>query len=219
MSERLSHPTATRLQAFLEESLESAERAVVESHLTRCDRCQTEVAELRSLFAALGGLPMLEPTPGFADRVMERVEVRRPVAVTVAAWTEEWLERITPQSTPGWAAAAAVLALPVIGATVLVAWLLSQPGVSAQGLWMIGTALVGEAAASSGQWVWTQLVDSTLALWAVELADFVGSVGRGQIGLAVVMFATLTAGSIYVLYQNLFRTQQPRRVEHASYVI
>ena len=169
MSERLSHPTATRLQAFLEASLEGAERAVVESHLTHCDRCQAEVAELRSLFAALDGLPMLEPTPGFTDRVMERVKVRRPVAVTVAAWTEEWLERITPQSTRGWAAAAAVLALPVIGATVLVAWLLSQPGVSAQGLWMVGTALVGEAAASSGQWFWAQLTDSTLALWAVQL--------------------------------------------------
>lgn len=215
MSEQLSHPNAERLQAFVEESLADAQRAVVDSHLTRCSRCRTEVDELRSLFAALAELPTLAPAEGFADRVMARVRVRRPVLAAASAW----LDRVTPRSTRGWAAAAAVFALPVIGATILMAWLLSQPGVSAQGLWTVGSALVADAAVGTGQWIWAQLSGSTLAVWATWAADLVASAGQGEIGLALVMFATLTASSIYVLYQNLFRTQQQRRIEHASYVI
>ncbi|MDX1674475.1 MAG: zf-HC2 domain-containing protein [Longimicrobiales bacterium] len=215
MSERFSHPSTERLEAFVEEALDGADRAVVDSHLTRCSDCQAEVAELRTLFAALGDLPELEPSAGFADRVMERVRVRQPVLAAASAW----LDRVTPQSTRGWAAAAAVFALPVIGTTVLVAWLLAQPGVSAQGLWTFGTALVGDAVVVGAQWVWTQLSSSTLAVWAAQAAEVVGTAGAGQVGLALVMFATLTAGSIYVLYQNLFRPQQQRRIEHASYVI
>ncbi len=215
MSERLNHPAAELLEAFVEESLDGAERAVVESHLTACNECQAEVTELRSLFTALGTLPELAPTAGFADRVMRHVRVRRPVWAGASAW----LDRVTPQSTRGWAAATAVFALPVIGATVLVGWLLSQPGVSAQGLWTFTATLAGETAASTWQWIWVQLSGSILAVWLTQAADILTSVSRGEVGLAVVMFATLTAGSIYVLYQNLFRTRQQRRIEHASYVI
>lgn len=225
MSERLNHPTTERLQAFVEASLEDAERAVVASHLTGCSECRREADELRSLFQALGSLPVLEPSPGFADRVMRKVRVRRPARAWAGAWTgatawaEGWLERVTPKSTRGWATASALFALPVIGATVLMAWLLSQPGVSVQGLWTMLAALAGDAATGTWQWGWAQLSGSVLAVWATQAAEYLGSVGRGQVGLAVVMFTTLTAGSIYVLYQNLFRTRQPRRIEHASYVI
>ena len=221
MSERLNHPTTERLQAFVEETLDGAERAVVESHLTTCGECHTEVDELRLLFQALGSLPELDPAPGFADRVMRHVRVPRPASAWAGATAavEGWLERIAPKSTRGWAAASAVFALPVIGATVLMAWLLSQPGVSAQGLWTFLAALAGDAATGTGQWVWAQLSSSVLAVWATRAAEYLGTVGRGEMGLAVVMFTTLTAGSIYVLYQNLFRTRQPRRIEHASYVL
>jgi hypothetical protein len=44
------------------------------------------------------------------------------------------------------------------------------------------------------------------------------SLGRGELGLAAVMFgATMTAASVYVLYENLFRPRT-RRAEHASFV-
>ena len=215
MSDKLNHPSAERLHGLVEESLDDAELAVVRSHLGGCAECRTEVAELRSLFEALGTLPAFEPTPGFANRVMRHVRVRQPALAGVSAW----LDRVTPQSTRGWAAAAAVFALPVVGATLLMAWLLAQPGVSAQGLWTYGAALVGDSVATTSQWAWTQLSNSVLAVWAVRLAEFLDTVGRGEIGLALVMFTTLTAASVYVLYQNLFRTQQTRRIEHASYVI
>lgn len=214
MSERLSHPSTERLQAFVEESLADAERAVVDSHLTHCSQCRTEVAEIQSVFAALSALPTFEPITGFADRVMVKVRVRRPLMVAAS----EWLDRVTPQSTRGWATAAAVFALPVIGATIVVGWLLAQPGVDAQGLWTVSTTLVGDAVGLISQWVWTQLSGSFLAVWATKMVEYLGTVGRGEIGLALVMFAVLTAGSIYVLYQNLFRNKQERRIEHASYV-
>lgn len=213
MSEIQDHPTTERLQGLVEESLDAAVRASVESHVAGCPRCRTEVVELQSLFAALRDLPVLAPSAGFADRVMAKVRVRRPALDVAGAW----LERIAPQTTRGWAAAAAVLAMPVLGATVLIAWLMSQPGVSAQGLWTLGVGLAGDAASMSWQWAWARLAGSTLAVWASQLTELLGSVGRGELGLAAVLFMTLTLGSIYVLYQNLFRTKA-QRVEHASYV-
>jgi len=199
----------------VEASLPTAEQAVVDSHLTHCADCQTEVAEFRALFTALGELPAFEPTVGFADRVMERVRVRQPILAAASAW----LDRVTPQSTRGWATAAAVFALPVIGATILMAWLLSQPGVSAQGLWLVTATMIENATIGASQWIWAQLSTSMLAAWSAQAVQFLGTVGRGELGLAAVMFTTLTAGSIYVLYQNLFRTQQQRGIEHASFVI
>jgi anti-sigma factor RsiW len=215
----MNHPSTERLQAFVEESLPGAEHAVVDSHLTHCSTCEAEVADLRALFTALSGLPRLEPSAGFAERVMADVHVRQPAWATAWAATTAWVDRVAPQTTKGWAAAAAVFALPVIGATVAVAWLLAQPGVSAQGLWTLTAVLTENAVAGAGQWVWAQLSTSALAVWAAQAFELLGSVGRGQLGLAVAAFATMTAGSIYILYQNLFRTQQQRRIEHASYVI
>lgn len=219
MSERLNHPSTERLQAFVEESLPTAEHAVVDSHLAHCSECEAEVADLRALFAALSGLPAFEPGVGFADRVMAEVHVRQPA--WAAAWeaASAWIDRVAPQTTKGWAAAAAVFALPVIGATVAVAWLLAQPGVSAQGLLTVSAVMAENAVVVGAQWVWAQLSTSTLAVWAAQAFELLGTVGRGQLGLAATVFATMTAGSIYILYQNLFRTQQQRRIEHASYVL
>lgn len=214
MSEIQSHPTAERLQGLVEESLDEVVRASVEPHVAACERCRAEVAEIRSLFEALGQLPTFAPAVGFADRVMANVRVREPALAAV----NDWLERVAPQTTRGWAAAAALFALPVVGATVVVAWLLSQPGVSAQGLWTLGLGLAGDGLSTAGQWTMARLADSVLAVWSTQIAEILGSVGRGEIGLAAVLFVTLMAGSIYVLYQNLF-ARKAQRVEHASYVL
>jgi hypothetical protein len=208
-----NHPSVERLNAFVERELGAGERAGVDAHLAACAHCREEVAELRSLFTALSELPRFAPTPGFADRVMAGVRVRKPVVVS----TGEWVERLTPQSTRGWAAAAAVLALPVLGATLVIAWIMAQPGVTSQGLWTLATTFAGEALSSGWHWAWTRFAETAVAGYLVRVASVLESVGRGEIGLAMVMFATLTAGSIYVLYQNLFRRQE-RRTENVSYV-
>lgn len=213
MSETLNHPSPDRLEALVEATLDGAAQAVVESHLATCERCQAEVADLRSLFEALSALPEVAPSAGFADRVMKGVRVRRPVL----AWLNEWIERLTPATNRGWAIAAAVVAMPVLASTALVWWLLSHPEVSVESLWLVASTMMSEGLSSGWQWVWASLAGSGLAVWASGLMDLAESLGRGGLGLAAVMFATLTVGSVYVLYQNLFRTNA-RRTEHASYL-
>jgi anti-sigma factor RsiW len=212
LSETLNHPAPDRLEALVEDTLDRAEKAVVESHLATCERCQVEVADLRSLFEALAALPEVAPSAGFADRIMKGVRVRRPVL----DWVNEWIERLTPDTNRGWAVAAAVVAMPALVTSALTWWLLSHPEVSAQRLWLVASALVGDALSAGWQWAWASFAGSGLAVWANGLLELAESLGRGGLGLAAIMFATLTIGSVYVLYQNLFRTNG-RRTQHASY--
>jgi anti-sigma factor RsiW len=213
VNEKRNHPTPERLQQLVEESLDREQRLAVESHVQECPDCRVELEEVRSLFGALATLPRFAPSPGFADLVMARVRVRQPAFAGVNAW----IERVTPHTTRGWAAAAAVLALPVIGATILVTWLLSRPGVTPQGLWTVATHLVEQGVSSGSQWAWARFAGTSLATWLAQAADLVQTVGGYEIGMAAVLFATLTAGSTYVLYQNLFRPEA-RRNENATYV-
>lgn len=217
MTDTRNHPTAERLQALVEESLDEAQRSEVEMHLSACAECRIELEELTVLFGALSGLERFAPSPVFADRVMAKVRVRRPAFAPAFAGASAWVERVTPRTTRGWAAAAAVLALPVLGAAVLITWVMSQPGVTPQGLLALSSDLFGQAASSGWQWAWARFAGTSLAAWLAQAAELAQTVGRGEIGLAAVLFATMTAGSTYVLYQNLFRTE-PRRSEHATYV-
>lgn len=213
MRETADHPTPERLEAFVEDGLDGADRAVVGSHVATCDRCRTEVTELRSLFEALAGLPELAPSIAFADRVMQGVRVRRPVMERV----NEWIERLTPSTDRGWAFATALVAMPVVALAVVAWWILSHPEVSVESLWLVSTVMLGEATAGAWQWAWARFAASNLAFWAGSLLDSAASLGRGGLGLAAVMFATMTVASVYVLYENLFRTHA-RRTEHASYL-
>ena len=213
VSEIHNHLSTERLEAYVEERLDDDRRAAVQSHVSVCTECRAELDEMQSLFSVLASLPTFAPSAGFADLVMARVRVRRPAFATANAW----VQRVTPHTTRGWAAAAALLALPVIGAAVLVSWLMMQPGVSPQSLWTLAGTLSSEALSSGWQWAWARFAGTTLAAGLAQAASLAQSIGRGEIGLAAVLFAMLTAGSSYVLYQNLFRTEA-RRTEHATYV-
>lgn len=213
MSETLNHPPPERLEAFVEESLGEGDRSAVGVHLATCERCRTEVVELRSLFEALATLPELSPRTGFADRVMRKVHMPRPWLV----WVNAWVDRVTPATNRGWALAAGMLAVPVLALTGMAWWLLSQPEVTPERLWLVATAMTGEALGTGWQWLLGAFARSTLAAWLGGLVELAESLGRGGLGLAAVMFATMTAASIYVLYENLFRTSG-RRTEHASYL-
>src|SRR5690606_15160866 len=104
------HPTPERLESYVEGALDDAERAVIESHLVTCARCQAEADEWKAVFAALSSLPRFAPSPGFADRVMAGVQVRQPWTVRVM----DLLRRLVPSGTTGWLLATALLALPVV---------------------------------------------------------------------------------------------------------
>jgi hypothetical protein len=67
----LNHLTAEDLDAFHSASLSTA----AQQHLEECAECRTLVQQDRALLAALAGLPSFEPSAGFAERVMTRVQV------------------------------------------------------------------------------------------------------------------------------------------------
>src|SRR5437867_907660 len=71
----INHLTADDLDAFHSASLSPEAR----EHLGECAECRTLTERDRRLLAALEHLPSFAPSRGFADRVMVRVEVARPV--------------------------------------------------------------------------------------------------------------------------------------------
>lgn len=209
----MMHPEPERLEAYVEGSLPEAERAVVDSHLVACSDCQTVTEEWRTLFAGLADLPRPAPAPGFADRVLAGVRVRQPWPARLAAW----IERMLPETTKGWAIAAAIVALPVLAGGGALAWLFSRPWISPQGLWLWTRARAFEALLGLTDWAGGVLLDNTVALWIGERGQAVlQGAELQQIGLGVGLLAALIALSAWVVYRNVFRTP-PRDVHYASY--
>ena len=96
------------------------EPAPVESrHLSSCESCRREVAEIGSLQMRFSGLPVLEPSAGFADRVMARVSLPAPLWVRALDGL-----RVHPRRV---AALAAVLVATVAGTF---SWLTAYPQVT-----------------------------------------------------------------------------------------
>jgi hypothetical protein len=62
------------LPAFLEGVLSKTENALVENHMSACDACRAAFEEYRRTRELIGGLEEVEPPPGFARKVMARVE-------------------------------------------------------------------------------------------------------------------------------------------------
>lgn len=208
MSDTIRHPDTERLQELAGDRLDAADTAVVESHLAGCERCREEVEEWRALYLALGGLPSFEPSVGFADAVMARVEVPSPWAVRLAAL----YRRLVPRTTGGWALATAFLALPALVYAGAVAWLADQPWFSLG--WLVVFAreqvwgFVRNAAAAGADWVLGTDV-------ARALADAAATAPPGSFGLMAALFGTAMVVSAWVLYHHLIQTPS-RESGHAT---
>ena len=111
MNDPMIHPTAEKLQSFVEGLLDVSDRAVLESHLIACPACQSEVAEWRSLYNVLAAMPQMEPAKGFANRVMSHVTLPDPWYVRALVFVGDRAHQFAPRTTRGWAAAG----LPVEG--------------------------------------------------------------------------------------------------------
>jgi anti-sigma factor RsiW len=220
------HPTAERLEAFVECALERADRVIVESHLVGCPRCHAAVEEWKALFAALSSLPQFDPSIGFADRVMAGVRVHA-AAGWQSAWESSWrsawqqhaaragtmLDRITPKTSFGWGLAAALLALPILLGGGVVAWLVSQSYLTPETLWAWSSETLVQGLQGVGTTAIGAVLQTELATWLLALgAEFVSTAGMTGIGLVMAMAGAATMLSIWVLYRNLFRT--PTRESH-----
>jgi anti-sigma factor RsiW len=218
MSDAMIHPTAEKLQGFVEGLLDEADRVVLASHLVDCAECQTEVEEWRALFAMISTLPQHVPAKGFANRVMAHVTLPDPWYVRIAARAGAQLQVFTPKTTRGWAAASACMALPLLFFGALTAWLLSKPYVTPNGLlaFTIDRAQAGLASLAQGTFV--SLLQSDFALFIARALETMTNAGLGATGALAAAVAMATALSAWVLYQNLFRTTTTRENHtYASY--
>lgn len=228
MSE-MNHPTADRLEAFVEGVLEAADRAVLESHLLGCPACQHAVEEWRALFAALEGLPHFEPAAGFADRVMAKVQVapqatraRRLALVQLTLQKQltragAALDRLLPKTTFGWATATAFLALPFLVGAVLLAWLMSRSYITPTSLYAFVSERTVSGARAVGDTAVSAAMQTELAAWLIDQgASFLARAGMPGLGVVFGMAGVATMLSIWVLYRNLFRTPT-RESNYASY--
>lgn len=69
-----------KLSEYLDGLLDRATSGLIRSHLASCPRCQAEGQALAEAKRAVAALPVIEPPPGFSQRVMGRVreEAERP---------------------------------------------------------------------------------------------------------------------------------------------
>lgn len=226
MNENL-HPAAETLEAYAENALEGGDRAVFESHLRTCARCQSELEEWRSLFAALDALPRFAPSRGFADRVMASVRVSSPATVSTLAWQRaarsqltragQAIERVLPRTTKGWAFTTALLALPVLFIAGMLTWLYTEMAVTpaalagflASGAWQ-GARAFADAAASG-------VLQTDVAVWLVtQTRAFMELAGVRGLGLLAGAAAATTVMSTWILYRNLFRNPT-RETSYVTY--
>jgi hypothetical protein len=218
MSDSIMHPTAEKLQGFVEGLLDASDRVVLESHLLGCAECQSEVEEWRSLFSVLATLPQHEPSPAFVNRVMAHVTLPDPWYVTVPARVVARVERYAPKTTRGWATATAFLGLPIVLFGALVAYFaISKPYFTPSGM----VAFVYERSAiflnQTTQNTVATILQSDIALFAARGLAAIANAGAGAAGALLLALSTATALSAWVLYQNVIRKTTRENHNYVSY--
>lgn len=202
MTDNFFHPDEQALESFAARELDGGDAAVVESHLLGCAACSGAVEEWRTLFSALDEVPLLEPSADFADRVMARVTVRKPLPVQAA----ELVDRLVPHSRRGWALVGTALGLPAVGAIAIMAWIASLPWLTVEGLASFAVRQLGEGLETLPQRGLGLVSDTTIGVWLNETLQLVLGAGTGPLSAAAALFAAAVALSVWVLYKNLFRT-------------
>lgn len=170
MTDRLiTHLTLEELDAWLEGAL-TPQR---ETHLHGCADCRQLADSERELVHLLGALPLLSPRPGFGDRVLARLPLRR---------------RVRP------AAIAAGLLVPMAAS---VAWSLANQDLLAQLIQGTGSEL------GRLSWVTIRSLGSTLLEqpWYPAVRALLGSPSR--LGIVLGASATAYAGGMVVLRRLL----------------
>ncbi len=107
------------ISAALDGPLADAEQAALDEHLAHCPACSALWEELRDLHAATVQLDDVPAPAGFADRVMDAIAAAPTQEQNgqTAAFPEKKKRARTPWK--GWTAAAAAVAVVVLGAVTL----------------------------------------------------------------------------------------------------
>jgi len=108
-----------------------------ESHLRRCPECQALADQERVLVMRLQALPLFDPRPGLADRVMRQVDL--PVTSLATAWRHWRVRAGREPRTVGITAAVAMMLGGTIAASA--AWTAGhQEVITGAGNWLVGQA-------------------------------------------------------------------------------
>jgi anti-sigma factor RsiW len=214
----LFHPTSDRLEAFVEGTLQKADRAVIDSHLIGCPRCQTEVEEWRNLFSALSGLPQFQPSTNFMDRVMAGVHVHAPATVwqqltarevwqRYAVRASDALAHLSPRARIGISVATTFATVLLMVAAGVAIWLLQQSTVTTRGAFGYVSTWLVDGVQGIGASALTALVHTDVAVWVTaRFTEIMQSGGLTGVGTTLAVGGLATVLSAWVLYRNLFRS-------------
>jgi hypothetical protein len=173
------HLTPHDLDAWLAGALAPAPQA----HLAGCPACQERADTEREIVAMLGGLPLLSPAPGFADRIMARVRVPQPVTVSTLASVRRWAFATRRHS----AIAASLLVVLACSMGGSIVWTLAhQDTLAALGNWLATQA--GQAAWLGVRGVASNFIEQP---WFSGLRSLAASPGRLGLASALAMLAYL----------------------------
>lgn len=202
------HLSAGGIQSYLEGLLDRGVMAKVDVHLRACGACRTEVEHWKPVFAALRGLPRFEPSPHFAERVMERVpvaaiaEVSRIPEPSLGRRLMDAGRKLVPATPRGWTLAGGLAAAPAVGMTVAVATVVLHPLLSLQDVAVFLRWQATEVATSLWAWSLGTLTETPMVYWAMESLVSIGQTpGVAFAGLAAIWGATLA--SCWVLYRYI----------------
>ncbi|CAN5690048.1 hypothetical protein BH23GEM6_BH23GEM6_05530 [soil metagenome] len=173
-----AHLTESALEQLADGVLPDAAAAQANEHLERCAGCRSEFEVYRAMIAALSDLPRFAPSVEFADAVMARVRIA-PAPDPIYARFIRWL----PNTRRGWTILLAATLAPALPGIALVAWVLTQPLVSAGGLLQWGSTQVVET---------SRLMLGSLLDWGAGLGLFSGAQGL-YATVATLPLGTLTA--------------------------
>lgn len=209
----LLHPSAERLQDFLEGLLPRAGAVGVEGHLHACRECRVEVDQWRGVMVQVAQLPRLAPSPEFSERVMAHVRVQLAL-VTAEPTLGERLQRlagsITPRTRRRMAALAGAGITPSVTLGLLAYVVFSHPLVTLGNLfsfvWLKGSERF--AGVSSGL---VQRTTESQTLFRLYQALDVLFSSPGTAVLAFTGLAALTFMCSWVLYRNVVAGQSHAR--------
>lgn len=82
----MTHLTDEELQKYLDGNISSAQIPIFEQHIESCEKCQSELAQYRSLYAGLKADVAFDLSPGFSNAVMKAVQAEAKKALLARLW-------------------------------------------------------------------------------------------------------------------------------------
>ena len=221
------HLGPDRLQELLDGALGTGDRRRAHAHMTACSRCRSEFQEWQTVFASLGSLPRLEPSEGFARRVMVAYQASTEAASAPAPATPGVLDRalqwagamtsraggMLPSTPRGWAGLGAVASLPALGILALVGAVTAHPLLTLGSLATFLSWRAADAFQAAVAWASGWLADSAVASAIWEAAGALAASPSIAVAGLMALWA-LTLASAWVLYRNVI-APSPATGRHA----